>query len=136
MNLRFAVWLTLLTLFVLGLIGVVGVALAIDLDPPQRGVLRALLKERLPLLIILALMLPLLLGALLRWWMWAYPIAAARMAEEVTLIQTVNPRHRVALTGGREMRLLGDAVNALAAVHEQAGRQVQARVDEANARLE
>ncbi|WP_280151138.1 exonuclease domain-containing protein [Piscinibacter sp. XHJ-5] len=135
-NLRFAARLALLTLFVLGLIGIVGLALVIDIDPAQRGALRALLKERLPLLVILALMLPFLLGALLRWWMWAYPMAAARMAEEVTVIQMVNPQHRVSLTGGREMRLLGDAVNALAGVREQAGRQVQARIDDANARLE
>lgn len=133
---RFAAWLSLLTLFVLGLMLIVGFALGIDLDPAQRGVVRELLKERAPLLVMLALLLPFLLGTLLRWWMRAYPLAAARMAEEVTLIQTVNPQHRVALTGGRGMRLLGDAVNALAAMHEQAGRQVQARIDEANARLE
>jgi DNA polymerase-3 subunit epsilon len=133
---RFAAWLSVLTLSVLALMAAVAFVVLVDLDPAQRGAVRELLKERAPMLAMLALLLPFLLGALLRWWLAAYPQAAARMAEEVTIIQTVNPQHRVALTGGRGMRLLGDAVNALAAMHEQTGRQVQARIDEANARLE
>ena len=134
--LRFALWLTLATLVVFGLFAIAGTALWLDLEPAQRGALRAMLHDRTPLLVILVLMVPVWLAVLLRWWLRAYPIAAARMADEVGLIHTVDPAHRVALTGGQAMRHLGDAVNALAAAHERLNRQVQGRVDEAHVRLD
>ena len=98
-RLRFALWLALATAFVLGLFAIVGFALWFDLQEDQRVLLRAMLKEKAPLLLILAFLLPFLLGALLRWSMAAWPLAASRMAEEVALIHTVNPSHRVSLVG-------------------------------------
>ena len=133
---RFALWLTLLTLFVYGLFGIAATALWLDLDAPQRVLLRSLVIERVPLLVILALLLPFMLGALLRWWIWSYPAAATRMAEELPLIHTVNPAHRVTILGGAAMRQLGDAINTFADAYRRLAGQVQARVDEANLRLE
>ena len=132
---RFALWLSLATAFVLGLFAIVGFALWFDLQEDQRVVLRAMLKEKTPLLLILAFLLPFLLGALLRWSMAAWPLAASRMAEEVALIHTVNPSHRVSLVGAQPMRQLGDAINALGEAYRRLLRDVQQRVDEANAQL-
>jgi DNA polymerase-3 subunit epsilon len=133
---RFAAALAALTLFVLALFGVVAGALFASLEPAQRTALQALLVQRLPLLVVLALLLPFVLAVPLRWWMRAWPLAAARMAEEVTLIHTVNPGHRVTPAGGAALRQLGEALNAFAGAHDSLRRQVAARVDEANARLE
>jgi DNA polymerase III subunit epsilon len=133
---RFALWLTLLTLFVYGLFAIAAGALWVDLDVQQRVLLRALLVERAALLAILALLLPFPLGVMLRWWIWSYPAAAQRMAEELALIHTVNPAHRVTIDGGSAMRQLGDAINIFADAHRRLAGQVQARVDEANLRLE
>lgn len=134
-RLRFALWLSLATAFVLGLFAIVGFALWFDLEEGQRTVLRTMLQEKLPLLLILAFLLLFLLGALLRWGMSAWPLAAARMAEEVALVHTVNPSHRVSLAGAQPMRQLGDSINALAEAHRRLQRDVQQRVDEAHAQL-
>lgn len=135
-NARFAAWLAVLTLAVLALFAAVAGTLFVGLEPAQRAVLRAVLAERATLLVVLALLLPFVLAVPLRWWMRAWPRAAARMAEEVTLIHTVNPAHRVTPTGGAAMRELGDALNAFAGAHERLRQQVASRVDEAHARLE
>jgi len=127
--------LALLTLAVLALFGGVAGVLWLDLDAAQREQLSRLLGERVALFVMLALLLPFVLGGLLRWWFAAYPGAARRMAEELALVQTVNPAHRVTLGGGAEMQRLGEAINGFADVHRQLESQVKARVDEANQRL-
>ena len=132
----FALWLTLLTLFAYGLFGAVGGALWFDLDVAQRAALRALLADRVALIALTALLLPVPLGLLLRRWIRSYPAVASRMAEELALIHSVNPAHRVALDGGAAMRRLGGAINSFADAHMRLAGQVQARVDEANLRLE
>lgn len=132
---RFALWLALLTLLVLALFGGVAGVLWLDLDAAQREQMRLLLAERVALFVMLALLLPFVLGGLLRWWFGAYPGAARRMAEELALIQTVNPAHRVTLAGGAEMQRLAEAINGFADVHRRLESQVKARVDEANQRL-
>ena len=65
---RFALWLALLTLFAYGLFGAVAGALWFDLDLAQRAALRALLADRVALIALLALLLPVPLGLLLRRW--------------------------------------------------------------------
>ncbi len=132
---RFALWLALLTLGVLALFGAVVGVLWLDLDATQREQLSLLLGKRVALFVMLALLLPFVLGGVLRWWFGAYPGAARRMAEELTLIQSVNPAHRVTLGGGAEMQRLGVAINGFADIHRQLESQVKARVDEANQRL-
>lgn len=134
-KLRFALQLALLTLFALALVSIVALAVWTDADATQRQWLRIVVAERMPLLVILALLLPFPLAGLLRWWIWLYPAAVRRMTEEVTLVHTVNPRHRLAVQGSAEVRQLGDAVNALADALVRAQSEVQARVAEANLRV-
>lgn len=132
---RFALWLTLLTLLVYVCVGVFAAVGWFVLGADERAQLLALAGGAAVPLVAVALLLPVALGGLLRWWIAAYPEAAQRMAEEVALIHTVNRAHRVTLAGGPEMRLLGVAVNALAEAHARLDSQVQARVDEAHQRL-
>ncbi len=133
---RFAIRLALLTSFVLGLFAVVAVALWTGLDPGQRATLRDVLQAKLSLLAALALLLPFLLGGLLRWWMGAYPLAAASMTEEVAQVQAGSGGRRVTLAGAAPMRQLGDAVNGLVEVHDRLRSQVQRRVEEARQQVE
>lgn len=132
---RFAFWLALLTLLVYACVGVFAAAGWFSLGADERAQLRALAGAAAVPLVAVALLLPVALGGLLRWWIAAYPEAAQRMAEEVALIHTVNRAHRVSLAGGPEMRLLGAAINALAEAHARLDSQVQARVDDAHQRL-
>ncbi|HEY0857934.1 MAG TPA: exonuclease domain-containing protein [Albitalea sp.] len=133
---RFALWLAACTLFVIGLFVLAGLAWWTSHDAAQRATFEKLLQARVPLLISMALLLPFLLGVVLSWWMKRYPLAAERMAEEVVLIYTVNPEHRVARAGGAEMRQLADTVNALAETLDTLRRDVQSRIAEAHRRLE
>src|SRR4051812_35154147 len=114
---RFAFGVVALTAFVIALFALAGLALWGSADPTQRALLEDVLAERLALLLLLGLLLAGLLGALLRWAQAAYPAAAARMAEEVALIQRVNPLHRVTPVRSASLRRLGDAINAFADAH-------------------
>jgi len=136
MRRRFALRLALLYGFVVGLFAITGVALWAALDPPQRATFGAMLAEHAALLATLAFLLLLLLGGLLQWWTTAYPGAALRLGEEVSLIHTVNSAHRVASGGAPEMRELGSAINAFADAHNALRRDVEARVEESHAHLE
>src|SRR5438034_296062 len=84
MRARFALWLALLYGFVIGLFAIAGVALWAALDPPQRDAFRAMLAERAILLATLAFLLLFLLGAVLQWWMSAYPGAAHLLARDTS----------------------------------------------------
>jgi DNA polymerase-3 subunit epsilon len=131
--------------FALALAGSLGlfvalVALAVwawwvDLDLAERERLAALAVPRTGLGLILIVGAAGVIGAVLQVAFNAYPRAARRMAEEVGVIQSANPGHRLALRGGAEMRALAVAVNALAGDRRALSDQVDARVAEANARL-
>ncbi|MEW6706763.1 MAG: exonuclease domain-containing protein [Pseudomonadota bacterium] len=135
-RLRFALRLALLTAGAVALIAAAAAAVWVALEPAERELIRPLLAERWQLLGMLLFFLPFVLGALLRLLDAAYPGAARRLAEEVRVIHTVNPAHRVKPAGAAEMRRLGAAINALADAHAALQGEVQARVDEAKASLE
>jgi len=132
---KYWLWLVLLSLLALAAATAAGWVFWADLQPDEREALARMLRSREPLLVVLALLPVLLIGALLRLGLAAYPAAAVRLAEEVRLIQSVHPGHRLAAAGAAEMRELGAAVNQLAQAHRVQGEQVQLRIDEASARL-
>src|SRR5574341_185237 len=132
---KFVLWLGLLWLLfvVLGVVSVL--AFWTDLDAAERLALRAMLQQRIVLLVILGLLLPFVLALLVQWWIAAYPGAARRMGEEVRLIHTVNPAHRLGGAGGSEMRELGAAINELAQAHAKLQQDIEERIAQSNARL-
>jgi len=135
LKIRFAIWLALLSGLAAALAAAIGIALWADLQPHEREAVAAMLHARLPLLVMLALLPVLAIGGLLRLVMAAYPAAAVKLAEEVRLALTVHHGRRVACDGAAEMRRLGAAIDELAQAHAALHQQVQARIDEAHARL-
>ena len=128
-------WSAALSLLVLAWAAALVWALWGDLDAAQREALTALLRPRLALVMLSALLLPVAIALLLRRWVRAYPKAALRMRDEVVIVVSANPEHRVSLDGAPEMRALGAAINAFAASHQALRREVQVRIDEASADL-
>lgn len=129
------IWTAASTLLALAWAAALGWVLWSNLEPAERVTLDALLRPRIALALLLALLLPLLFAVLWQGWIRRYPRAAARMRDEVLIIGNANPGHRVAPAGAAEMRALGAAINALADAHQALGREVDARIGEANARL-
>lgn len=132
---KYILWLALSTVLALALIALAGLAFWADLQGPERRALADMLGSRAALLLILALLPSLVIGGLLQFVLTAYPQAAVKLAEEVRLIYSVHPAHRLAPTGAAEMRQLGAAVNELAEAHGALHQEVQARIAEANAHL-
>lgn len=132
---KYLLWLVLSSLLALALVAMVCFAFWVDLQVQEREALVDMLGSRVPLLLMLALLPPIAIGALLRLVLAAYPQAAVKLAEEVRLIHSVHPAHRLAPTGAAEMHQLGAAVNELAEAHRALHQEVQARIEEANAHL-
>lgn len=132
---KFVLWLTLASALAFLLAWLVGLAIWADLQAHERQALAAMVESREPLLFMLALLLPLTIGVVLKLAMAAYPAAALKLAEEVRLIHSVHPEHRLAAGGAAEMRQLAAAVNQLAEAHGTMQHKVQARIEEANAHL-
>ena len=65
---------------------------------------------------------------------WVKPLRG--IAEAARLIATTNPKHRVQVSGGSEVRDVASAVNLLAGRFQALGEEVEARVREANALVE
>jgi len=134
-RLRFGWWLALATAFVAALFAIVAAVLWAGADGSQRVAIRAVVQDHLSLLAAFAVLLPFVLGAFLRWWMNAYPMAAVRMVEEVAHIHAVDGRHRVTVAGGQAMRQLADAINVFADGEERLQRAMQRHIDESDGRL-
>src|SRR5215470_19181336 len=100
-RLRFSWWLALATLFVLALLGVVAAVLWTGADGSQRVAMRAVVQDRLSMLAALALLLPFVLAGVLGWWLRAYPLTAARLAEDVGRLLAAARSERVGVAGGQ-----------------------------------
>jgi DNA polymerase III subunit epsilon len=123
------------TLLALAWVAVLGLAVWSNLEPAERASVEAVLRPRAAIALLVALLLPVLFALLWRRWIRTYPRAVARLRDEVLIIGNANPGHRVAETGAPEMRELGAAINTLADAHQALGRDVDARIGQANARL-
>ncbi len=66
----------------------------------------------------------------------AYPAPAFKLAEDVRIIRTANPTHRAVPGGGSEMRRLALAINGFADAYCAQRDDVDARISDANTRLE
>jgi DNA polymerase-3 subunit epsilon len=124
----------LLTSCVLVWVGALAVLTWLDLEPPERASLAALLRPRGGLLLLFTLALPLLLWLLLRPWVAAWPRAAQRLREEVEVVSAAHAGHRVRGDGGApELRELAAAIDALAQRHAALQEEVATKVQSARA---
>lgn len=104
------------------------------LAPADSAAFRRLLAESWTSLILLAVIVFGCAGILANWLVRAYFARARRVAESTRLIAGGNPAHRIETGGPAELRELADAINLLAARHEEMLKDVQSRI--ARARLD
>ena len=120
------------------LLALAGTALlvGVDLDAAERDQAVAILRDRAAHVVVAALLLLAPLYLVLRVLFRRYVSAPRRLAEDARVMLTANPAHRAALSGSDETRRLAAAFNAFAAAHAKLTEDVEARVREANARIE
>jgi DNA polymerase-3 subunit epsilon len=120
------------------LLALAGTALLVgaDLSPAEREQALAILGDRAAHVVVAALLLLVPLVVVLRVLFRRYVSAPRRLAEDARIMLTANPAHRAALSGSAETRRLAAAFNAFATAHAELTQDVEARVREANARIE
>jgi DNA polymerase-3 subunit epsilon len=130
--------LTLATAWGFLLLALAGTAALVgaDLDAAEREQAMALLRDRAAHVVVAALLLLVALYFGLRMLFRRYVSAPRRLAEDARVMLTANPAHRAALAGSAETRRLAAAFNAFATAHAELMQDVDARVREANARIE
>jgi len=99
------VWTAAISIAALAWVTTLCIALWTDLEPAQRELLAALLRPRVALVVLLLILLPVPIGLLLRFWVRAYPKAAAHMRDEVLIIANANSEHRVTPVGDANLGL-------------------------------
>ncbi|WP_454753585.1 exonuclease domain-containing protein [Cupriavidus necator] len=128
--------LALLLLFVVQLLIVCGIFafLALDMTKVQRAWLGEMLWQRLAIGGALAVLLLFALAFGLRKLFDAYVTPVARLAEDAVLL-AANPGHRITAQGGRDVRILAEKLNLLAAAHQSLHEEVQEKIEVANRAL-
>jgi DNA polymerase III subunit epsilon len=131
-------WLLAAWALVLAIAGAIALGLWADLDAAERRALAAMLgqPQRVMLLLLAALALPLLLWACLRPFIAAYPARALKLAEQLQVIAGPNRSLRIEPGGAAEMARLAEGINALADAGARPRDGVEAQVAAANAQLE
>jgi DNA polymerase III subunit epsilon len=133
---KFALALALVMLLFLLTASGVFFALWGDLPGDDRRALTRIVEGRDGLLFLLGLAIFFAFYLTLHFLFKAYIVPATKLAEDVRIIQTVNPAHRAAVRGGGEMKKLAVALNALADTYCGLKADVETRISDANARVE
>jgi DNA polymerase-3 subunit epsilon len=131
-------YLALATAWGFVLLALAGTALLVgaDLSAAEREQALAILRDRAAHVVVAALLLLVPLVVVLRVLFRRYVSAPRRLAEDARIMLTANPAHRAALSGSAETRRLAAAFNAFATAHAELTQDVEARVREANSRME
>jgi DNA polymerase-3 subunit epsilon len=121
---------------VLGLVVAAAAGLWADFSAEERAVIGHIVGERTGLLVTAAFFLPFALGLLLKWLFDLYVFAPRRLAEEIRVITTVNPGHRVHPIGAQELQELAAIINNFADTYQAAKSDIEGKIREAKAGLE
>lgn len=132
---RGAVAVLALTALVLAWCAALAGLLWMDLADAEREAWQRLLQPRRGLVFLFVLALPLVLWLAVRTWIQAWPRAARRLSEAVSVVVSANAGHRVEPTGPHEMRALALAIDRLAQAHAALRRDVDGQVQQAQAEL-
>ena len=127
---RFAVTLALAYTVLLAIVATAFACIALGMDENRQAEYARMLAEHAGLLAALALMLLLALGTGLHALFAAYPRPLERLAED-TVLMASHPGHRALPQGAREVRIMADKANALAAAYRALQQEVQLKIDEA-----
>lgn len=133
---KFALALSVVTLLLLLTAGAVFFAFRADLSNDQQAVLSRLLEDRGGLLFVLALAIVGAFFLTLQFLFRAYLKPAIKLAEDIRIMQTVNPAHHARVVGGEEMKQLAAAINGFADAYRGLQDDVETRISEANTHLE
>jgi len=131
---RFGITLTLVFAVQILFVVAIFLSLALDTTEAQRAWLREMLLQRSGLWVALATLLLFALGFGLKALFNAYLTPIARLAEDAVLLAT-NPGRRITPQGARDVRVLIEKLNALAAAYETLHDDVQEKIETANRAL-
>ncbi len=127
--------IAVLSLFTLAWAAALAWAVWNDTDGAQRELLRAAIGARVAFVALFVLLLPVLLGLLLRPWWRNWPGAATRLRDEVMVAATGHVAPAITPVGSAEMRALAQATALLAQRYAALQGDVDGRIAQANARL-
>jgi DNA polymerase III subunit epsilon len=116
---KFALLLAAIVLLIVAAVGAFAAEIWLGLNAGERDVLTRITSDHLPFAIVFALLFVCGLGLVLWPLFKRYVFAANLLTDETRVIAFTNASHRVEPRGGAEMRRLAEAVNELAARHEQ-----------------
>ena len=133
---KLALALTAGTLLLLLAAGGALYAFGDSLSGDEQAALSRMLEEHGGPLFLGALAIVVAFFAVLRYLTREHLMPAITLAEDIRIIQTVNPAHRVRRTGGQAMRQLATGINGLAQAYASLQEDVERKVGEANSRLE
>ena len=133
---RFALAVAAVWGFVVAALGAVVLVVGADLGERERALLEPVLRDRAAAAIVVALLLVFPIAVALQALFRRYVFAPRRLAEDARIMLTANPAHRAPVAGSAETRRLADALNGFAEAHATLQRDVEARVREANVRIE
>ncbi len=133
---RLVVGMVVAWLYVVGVL--VGTLLLVtaDLQPSERAALAPLADQRAAAALVIASLLLAPAAFVVRALYRHHVTAALQLSEDARVIVTANPGHRAPARGAPELRRLAADLNDLAAEREKLQHDVDARVREANARIE
>src|SRR5687768_7549953 len=135
-SLKFALWLAALFGAAVALVAAVGVLVTAGIAPADQRVVARMLEDRGPLLAFVALIVLIACAGVLRWLFARFVSPLRALAEQTVIVASANVEHRVAAEGGPEVAQIARAINRLGdALRAQHG-DMDARIDESNARLE
>jgi len=107
-----------------------------QLTPAEHGLLLEILKKHFIYIFIVVVLMLAGVGFILDGIFHSYILPLHRLHEEVELVFTVNPGHRIRREGSQLVNRLTDAINDGAGRYQAAGERVQSLIREAMAKLE
>lgn len=136
MRWRFALWLAALCIGLAGLFGAAFGVVYATADDEARARLVAAIAVLAPVIGFAVVMVVPAGAATVQWLFRTYVRPPLSLAEQVQLIASGNPGHRIALDAGGDWSVVTQTLNRLADQRARAQEDLAARVAEASARLE
>ncbi len=106
------------------------------LDERERVFIIEIYRQREGIFFIFALLLPFVLGLLLDYLFKLYIVPPKALAEEIKLMLTSNPGHRIQAGGSSELKELAMTVNQFADAHQTLAADVEAKIRDAKSDTE
>jgi DNA polymerase-3 subunit epsilon len=133
---RFALAVAAAWLLLLAAMAGTGALAVADMAQEDRAALLRLLGNRLPSLVVAALLMLVVVFFVVRALWRRYVTALRRLAEDARIIKVANPEHRARPGGAAEVQAIAQAMNSLAEANAAQKASVERQVREANERIE